>query len=195
MSEETTPHANDDNSNDNLSNDPGDSGSRPEDHPADESVIDSQAADVQGREGPPEPEFELLSERLRLLAQAYTSRTERLESYVHIVAACQKQTTEFANHVIERHALHPAVETVDFLTGLIGQLNEQATCLVEAGTHCPEFEPLFHSIAEAAKMAQAKREYLDMESICPGPLEDLDLEKDEIRQVVATDDPDKHKRV
>jgi len=195
MFEETKPPANSDSTSDNLSNDRGDPGNHPEDHPADESVIDRQADDAQGRGGPPEAKVELLRERLRLLAQAYMSQTNRLESQLQIVTACQKETAEFANHVVERHALHPAVETVDFLTTLIRQLTEQAASLVEGRAHCPVFQPLFNSIADAAKMAQAKREYLDMEAICPQPLEDLDVEKDEIRQVVQTDDPGKHKRV
>ncbi|MEA3227099.1 MAG: hypothetical protein U9Q07_14210, partial [Planctomycetota bacterium] len=132
---------------------------------------------------------------LCLLTQAYTSQTNRLESQLQIVTACQKETAEFANHVVERHALHPAVETVDFTTTLIRQLSEQAASLAEPRTYCPVFQPLFNSIADAAKMAQAKREYLDMETICPQPLEDLDVERHEIRQVVQTDDPGKHKRV
>jgi hypothetical protein len=195
MFEETTQPANGDNNDNTLSNGQGDSPDHQEDRPAEESIIDGQSGDHEGHEGPPEPEFERFSERLGLLAQAYTNHTSRLESFVQIVAACQKQTAEFANHVLERHALHPAVETVDVLATLIGQLNEQANALVEAGTHCPMFEPLLDAIAEAAKMAQAKREYLDMQSLCPAPLDELNVDNHEIRQAVCTDDPDKHKRV
>lgn len=195
MHEETTQPANGNNNDSILSSGQGDSPDHQEDRPAEESIIDGQGGDHEGHEGPPEPEFERLSERLGLLAQAYTNHTSRLESFVQIVAACQKQTADFANHVLERHALHPAAETVDFLATLIGQLNEQAASLVEGQMCCPVFQSLLDSIAEAAKMALAKREYLDIESICPAPLEDLDSEKHEIRQAVQTDDPGKHKRV
>jgi hypothetical protein len=101
----------------------------------------------------------------------------------------------FANNVLERHALYPAVETVDFLSSLIGQLSEQAACLAGGQTHCPLFKPLLDSIGEAAKITRVKREYLDMETICPQPLDSLDLEKHEIRQATQTEDAAKHKQV
>jgi len=78
---------------------------------------------------------------------------------------------------------------------LIGQLNDQANDLLDAAAHCPMCAPLFGSIAEATRMAHAKREHLDMRSICPAPLDELDIDKHEIRQAVCTDDPDKHRRV
>ena len=195
MFDETRQPANGHNNDSILSNGQGDSPDHQEDRPAEESIIDGQSGDHEGHEGSPEPEFERLSERLGLLAQAYTNHTSHLESFVQIVTACQKQTAEFANHVLERHALHPAVETVDFLATLIGQLNEQAASLVEGQMCCPVFQSLLDSIAEAAKMALAKREYLDIESMCPEPLDEFDSEGSEIRQAVQTDDPDKHKRV
>jgi hypothetical protein len=123
------------------------------------------------------------------------NRPHDSESYLQIVAACQKEAAEFANHVLERHALHPAVETVDSLATLISQLNEQAASFADARTHCPVFQGLLDAIAEAAKMAQAKREYLDIESICPKPLAEFDSETCEVRQAVQTDDPDMHTRV
>jgi len=123
------------------------------------------------------------------------NRTQDSGSYLQIVAACQKEAAEFANHVLERHALHPAVETVDSLTTLIGQLCEQAISLADGQMHCPVFQDLLDTIAEADKIAQAKREYLDIESICPDPLEEFDSESCEVRQAVPTDDPDMHKRV
>jgi len=129
-----------------------------------------------------------------LLAEALNRPPEN-ESCLQIVAECQKEAAMFGNHVLERHALYPAIETVDFLVGVILQLNEQITSLAEGQTHCPVFQPLLDSIAEAAKMAQAKCEYLDMEVIHPQPLDNLDPEKHEIRQAVPTDDVDQHRHV
>ncbi len=165
------------------------------DHSADERAIDGQNDEAAGLRGPSASQVRRLDIRLRRLTRAYLNQTNRLESYLQVVTACQKQTAEFANHVLERHALYPAVETVDFLTGLIGQLNEQAASLVADHACCRVFRSLLEAIAEATRMAQTKREYLDMETICPGPLEDLDPEKDEVRQVVPTEDAGKHKRV
>lgn len=195
MCEEVQLPQDDNNTDAAVSNDSEIPGNPPEGHVADEPVVDPQADDTAGLRGPSASQVRRLDTRLRRLTRAYLNQTNRLESYLQVVTACQKQTAEFANHVIERHALHPAVEAVDLLTGLIGQLNDQANGLVDAGAHCPMFAPLFGSIAEAARMAQAKRECLDMESICPAPLDDLDIDKHEIRQVIPTDDPDKHKRV
>lgn len=195
MCEETRLPANGGNNDSALPSGQGDSGDQPEDLATGGSVIDSQADDAVGSQGPSASQVRRLDTRLRRLTRAYLNQTNRLESYLQVVTACQKQTAEFANHVIERHALHPAVETVDLLTGLIEQLNDQANDLLDAAAHCPMFEPLFGSIAEAARMAHAKREHLDMESICPAPLDELDIDKHEIRQAVCTDDPSKHKRV
>jgi hypothetical protein len=132
---------------------------------------------------------------LKTTIDEIVGRLQDNESYLRIVAACQKEAAEFANHVLERHALHPAVETVDFLATLIGQLYEQATSLADGQMHCPVFQDLLDAIAEAARMAQIKREYLDLESVYPEPLAEFDSESCEVRQAVPTHDPDKHKRV
>jgi len=124
-----------------------------------------------------------------------SNRSPDAEACLRIVAECQKEAAAFGNHVLERHALHPSLETVDFLAVSIRQLHEQAASLVAGQTHCPLFQPLLDSIAEAAKMAQAKREYLDLEAICPQPLDDLDPAKHEIRQAIQTDDAGKHRKV
>ena len=195
MCEETRLPANGGNNDSALPSGQGDSGDQPEDLATGGSVIDSQADDAVGSQGPSASQVRRLDTRLRRLTRAYLNQTNRLESYLQVVTACQKQTAEFANHVSERHALHPAVETVDFLATLIGQLNEQAAPLVEGQMCCPVFQSLLDSIAEAAKMALAKREYLDIESMCPEPLDEFDSEGSEIRQAVCTDDPDKHRRV
>ena len=133
--------------------------------------------------------------QIRAWLAEVSNRPPETESYLRIVAECQKEAATFANHVLERHALYPAVETVDFLTGVIRQLSEQAAALAAAQTHCPLFQPLLDAIAAAAQAAQAKCEYLDLEAICPPPLEDLDPEKHEIRQAVPTDDAGQHRRV
>lgn len=133
--------------------------------------------------------------QIKALLAENSSQPPESESYLPLVAQCQKEAAAFANHVLERHALHPAVETVEFLTGVIRQLSEQAAALTGGQTHCPLFQPLLDAIVEVAKVAQAKYEYLDLVAICPQPLDDLDPDKHEIRQAVPTDDAGKHRQV
>jgi hypothetical protein len=133
--------------------------------------------------------------QIRALLTEALNRSPESESCLQIVAECQKEAATFGNHVLERHALHPAIETVDFLAGLIRQLKEQATSLAAGQTQCPVFQPVLDSIVEMVKIAQTKCEYLDMKVINPQPLDDLDPEKHEIRQVVPTDDDDEHRHV
>ena len=139
--------------------------------------------------------FDQQTAEIKAVVAEAMNRPHDSESYLQIVAACQKEAAEFANHVLERHVLHPAIETVDSLATLIDQLQEQAASFVDGQTHCPVFQALLDAIAEAAKMAQAKRDYLDIESVCPDPLDESDSVTCEIRQAVQTDDPDMHKRV
>lgn len=150
---------------------------------------------AQNHGGSSESGIERINECLRQLAERYESRTGSLEACLRIVAECQKEQARYANSVFERHALHPAIATVDLLTSLIQQLCKQATSVVGNQTHCPLFNPLLESIAAAAKVAQAKREYLDMEAICPHQLDDFDPNKHDVRQAVQTDDADKHKKI
>ncbi len=133
--------------------------------------------------------------QIKTLLAGMSDRPQDAESCLRIVAECQKEAAAFGNRVLERHALHPAVETVDFLTSLIRQLHEQAAALAAGQTHCPLFQPLLDAVAEAAKMAQAKCEYLDLEAISPAPLDDLDPAKHEVRQAIPTDDPDQHRKI
>lgn len=133
--------------------------------------------------------------RIKALLAEALNRPPESEPYLQIVAECQKEAATFANHTVERHALYPAIETVDFLAGLIRQLHEQATSLAAGQTHCPLFQPVLDSIVEATKMAQAKCEYLDLETISPQPLDDLDPGKHEIGQAVPTHDAGQHRHV
>jgi len=121
--------------------------------------------------------------------------TKRLQDYLKIVAECQKETAKLANNTVERYALHPAIEALDLMTFQIVELRREANSLAGAGAHCPLVESLFDSITNIAKLAQTKREHLDMQAICPQHLDELDPEKHDIRQVVETDDAGKHRKI
>jgi molecular chaperone GrpE (heat shock protein) len=115
--------------------------------------------------------------------------------YLQMVADCQKQTAEFANGQMERHALLPAVDAVNELTTMILDLSKQAKSLTGDQPTCQWYQPLFDSIAESSKLAEATRDRLDMVVIAPGPLSDIDSKLHEIKQATPTDDPDKHGKV
>jgi len=139
--------------------------------------------------------FEQFNDRFLHLLQEQQKQSDNFERYLQIVADCQKQTSAFANNQFEKNALHPAIETVDSLTRLIEQIHDQTTNLSEAQIQCPLFKPILSSIAQAVQVAQAKRQYLDIESIEPDELGDFDPNKHEIMQAVVTNDNSKHKKV
>lgn len=132
---------------------------------------------------------------IKALLSDTLNRSRENESYLQIVAECQKQTAGFANGLLERHALYPAIETVDLLASQIRQLNEQATALAAGRTPCSLLEPLLETIATAAKIAEAKCQSLDMVVIRPQSLDELDPNKHDVHQVIQTDEADCHKRV
>ena len=139
--------------------------------------------------------LEQFNDRFLHLLQEQQKQSDNLERYWQIVADCQKQTAAFANNQFEKNALHPAIETVDSLTLLIEQIHDQTTKLSEAQIQCPLFKAILSSIAQAAQVAHAKRQYLDIESIEPDELDDFDPNKHEIMQAVVTNDNRKHKKI
>jgi len=139
--------------------------------------------------------FEQFNDRFLHLLQEQQKQSDNLERYWQIMADCQKQTAAFANNQFEKNALHPAIETVDSLTLLIEQIHDQTTNLSEAQIQCPLFKAILSSIAQAAQVAQAKRQYLDIEHIKSEELDDFDPNKHEIIQAVVTNDNSKHKKI
>ena len=139
--------------------------------------------------------FEQFNDCFLHLLQEQQKQADNLERYWQIAADCQKQTAAFANNQFEKNALYPAIETVDSLTRLIDQIHNQTTNMSEAQIQCPLFKDITSSIAQAAQVAQAKRQYLDIESIEPDELDDFDPNKHEIIQVVVTNDNSKHKKI
>lgn len=130
--------------------------------------------------------------RIETLLADTAKQCQETESHFQIVAECQKQTAAFANGLVARHALHPAIETVHELTVLLRQLKEQAFAAIQPHTQCPVFGPLLEAIDQAEKLAAAKYDYLGAEIIEPSPDEAFDRHRHEIQKAVTTDDPAKH---
>ena len=117
--------------------------------------------------------FEQFENRIFSSVDDQKQRAETLEKYFQIVADCQKQNAKLANNQFEKHALHPAIETVDALTQMIQQIYLQTTNLSESQAQCPLFRDLILAINQVWQIAQQKRQALDIESIDPKTSEDF----------------------
>ncbi len=113
-----------------------------------------------------------------------------------ITSDCQEQTAELANQALERHALYPAIMTVEQLADLLKQIAHDAQLLDgDQETAASITQPFMDSIHSAAKIAQSKIEQLEIVMICPTDLDELDSSLHEIVKAVATDDPDKNRKI
>jgi len=136
-----------------------------------------------------------LCSQLQKIAGDNQELARRLQDYLEIVAECQKETAKLANNTLEHYVLYPVIETLDLITAHIVELRREANSLVGADAHCPLLKPVLSSITNITKLAQAKREYLGMQTICPQHLDELDPEKHDVRQVVEADDAGKHRKI
>jgi len=118
-----------------------------------------------------------------------------IETCVKTTANCQKQAAELANQYIERHALHPSIITVDMLADMILHMSRQAETLVQNQDLNPSLNPLLRSIVDAAKIAESKRQQLDIISIRPEESDELDRDRHEIVTAATTNDNDKHRKI
>ena len=139
--------------------------------------------------------FEQLETIVFTSVEECKKNTDRLEKYFKIAGDCQKQTAAFANNQLEKHALHPAIETVDALTRLIQQIYEQMTNLSAPQTQCPLFSTLISSVTQASQIAKEKCQSLDIGPIEPKPCDDFEPDKHEIKNVVNTNDREMHKKI
>jgi len=118
-----------------------------------------------------------------------------LEKCFDTVADCQRQTADFANKALERHALHPSILAVDLLSSTICQLAQQADALKNSQELDPQIMSLIESISSAAELAESKKASLDIQSIQPAEMEELDKDMHNIVDTVNTDDESKHKKI
>jgi len=118
-----------------------------------------------------------------------------LEKCFNTVADCQTQTADFANQALERHALYPAILTVDLLTTTICQLAQQANTLNNSQQLYPQIMLLAKSVLSAAEIAKSKKASLDIQSIQPAEMDELDKDMHKIVNAVNTDDESKHKKI
>ena len=117
-----------------------------------------------------------------------------LQQCFDAAADCQKQTAQIANSQLERHALHPAIITVDLLEDLITQIAIQADSIPDIQPES-QLSKLIEYISESRKIAALKKEHLDIIDICPSGLETLDSDRHEIVRAVNTEDKSKHRKI
>jgi len=134
----------------------------------------------------------------KLMSEAITAHNEDItgiKTCFDIAADCQKKTSELANQGLERHALHPCVLALETLIGLIDQMASQAGALMKNHKLDDATTPLAHSIIDAARMAKSKKQQLQLQTIQPVEMDDLDSNRHTIVKAVTTDDASKHKKI
>jgi molecular chaperone GrpE (heat shock protein) len=166
-----------------------------EEYPIDDLDFGFVESDMQNLSDVVENAKKELSLQLQKIAQDNQGLVGKLEGYLKIMAECQKETANLANKILERYALHPAIEAIDLMTSQIVELRREANSLAGADAHCPLVKSLFNSITNITKLAQAKREYLGMQAICPENLDELEPERHDVRQIIETDEAGKHRKI
>jgi len=195
MQEEIKSNTNNNEENDHHRTDPYALDDITEDSSVNESILSVALDGIHKLCESNETQLAQLNDRLSKLLENQQNQTSSLEQYLHIVDECQKELAKLANNQLERHLLHPAIEAVDVLIKQIRHLLEQATSLPENEIFCPFVRPIVDSIKHAALIADAKSKSLDIETIEPRGLDDLDPAKHDIREAVKTDEPSKHRKV
>ncbi len=136
-----------------------------------------------------------LDKKVSKALKARDDHSAILEKCFDTVAECQRQTAEFANDALERHALHPSILAVDLLSSNFCQLAQQADALKNTQQLDPQIMSLVESISSAAEIAESKKASLNIQSIQPAEMDKLDKDMHTIVDAVDTDDESKHKKI
>jgi GrpE protein len=118
-----------------------------------------------------------------------------LEKCFDTLADCQRQTADFANHALQRHVLYPSILAVDLLSSTICQMAQQANALKNSQQPNTQMMSLVESILSAAEIAESKKASLDIQSIQPAEMDELDKDMHQIINAVDTDDESRHKKI
>lgn len=137
----------------------------------------------------------LLDKKVSKALKARDDYSATLEKCFDTVAECQKQTAEFANDALERHALNPSILAVDLLSSTICQLAQQADALNNTQQLDPQIMSLVESVLSAVEIVESKKASLDIQSIQPAEMDELDKDMHTIVDAVDTDDESKHKKI
>ena len=172
----------------------GDMGRIPDDIFINESIISAELDEIRKLGESNNSELAHLNEYLSKLP-ILQDMISKLEEYLKLVATCQKETAGLANNQLERYLLYPAIEAVAELAEQIQQLLEQITSLPETERFCPFVRPIINQVRQAAQIADNERNRLDINTIEPKELDDLDVDKHDVKQAVPTSDSTKHRKI
>ncbi len=131
--------------------------------------------------------FQLCEQLLEMIKKYQNSLT--------IITECQKETSSLANNKLENHLLYPAIEAVAALAEQIQNLYEHISSLPETERFCPFVRPIISIIEQASKIAKDKLQHLDISSIEPKELSDLESDKHDVKKAVPTNDIEKHRKI
>jgi len=166
----------------------------PDDIFINESIISAELDEIRKLCESNNSEFANLSEYLSKLPILQDMEC-KLEEYLKLVATCQKETAGLANNQLERYLLYPAIEAVAELAEQIQQLLEEITSLPETERFCPFVRPIIGLVRQAAQIADDERKRLDINTIKPKELDDLDVDKHDVKQAINTSDNTKHRKI
>ena len=140
--------------------------------------------------------IEAVPRELRRQARHLDRRLERLNrgylQCLDIAAKCQEQATQALNHVLERHALNPAVETVVVLAEELFRLGDVALQPNTDGSPAGRLQTLNEEINISAQIAREKLDYLDIAHITPSRADPIDPKKHSICRCTDTTDKALH---
>lgn len=105
------------------------------------------------------------------------------------VAACQKDTADALNRKLERHLLHPAIETIAVLVEEINRLRD-------CGKQLENKFPSFVEEAEiSSSLAEERLAHLDIQRLMPTVGDSLDTKKHAVCSYSETDVPHSHGQI
>ena len=136
-----------------------------------------------------------LDKKVSKALKARDNHSATLEKCFDTVADCQRKTAEYANDALERHALHPSILAVDLLSSTICQLAQRADAIKNSQQLDPQIMSLVESVLSAVEIAESKKASLDVQSIQPAEMDELDKDMHTIVDAVDTDDKSKHKKI
>jgi molecular chaperone GrpE (heat shock protein) len=117
-------------------------------------------------------QVEILSQRVHTLEQqldhlgANIERQQRRYSeHMAMLAACQRDTARVLNHEIDRHALHPAIETVVAMAEVLSHLKDCVSRRRNGGAGGGGTKKLRAEIDLSCTVAREKLAHLDVQII------------------------------
>ena len=115
-----------------------------------------------------------LEKRLDRLDANIEQQYHRHGEYMSILAACQRDTASVLNREIDRHALHPAIETVVALSEELSHLKDYVSQMPNGSPDHENIEKIGGEIDLSCTVAQERLANLDVQIITADRGQELD---------------------